>query len=319
MKFLRDALAMLCLVGMLTSCGGHDDDDFGNLAVVAQQRGFTALLAAAEKAGISGILKAERADVTVFAPSNAAFDTLATQLGFANATELVTALPASDLGKILSYHVVTGSRYASDIRTAGATLPTTYRFEGAAVTLAVKPGSGIVVTDAALSDSTVTAADVRADNGVIQVIDKVLVPPGVLSVVQMAQANPAAFSALVGAVVSAGLAPTLGGTGSFTVFAPVNTAFAAAPSGLSTSQLASVLAYHVLPQQVLSTAIPFGTPIPTLDVKTLDGATVPPQTITINSDLTITDTTPVPAKILATDVRAANGVIHVIGKVLIPR
>ena len=59
-------------------------------------------------------------------------------------------------------------------------------------------------------------------------------------------------------------------------------------------------------------------PVATLNTKTLAGATVPAQNITINSNLTIKDTTATAASILATDVRASNGVIHVIGKVLIP-
>jgi len=318
MKFLRRSLAVLCLAGVLASCGGSDDH-VGSLATVAQQRGFTALLAASSKAGITGTLEAGNADLTVFAPTDAAFDALAVQLGFATAGDLVNALPASDLNKLLQYHVIGGTRYASDLQAAGTSLPTTYRFEGAAATLGLKTGSSLAVTDAVLADATVTIPDVRANNGVIHAVDKVLIPPGVLNVVQMAQANPAAFSSLVGAVVATGLGPTLSGPGPFTVFAPVNAAFAAAPPGLTTSQLASVLTYHVLPGQVLSTAIPFGTPVATLDTMTLDGATIAPQTLTINRDLTITDTTTSAASILATDVRAVNGVIHVIGKVLIPR
>ena len=317
MKMLKKGLAIFCLMGLLTSCGGHDD--FGNLVTVAQERGFTALLAASDKAGITGTLQAEDANLTVFAPTNAAFDTLAKQLGFANAAELVNALPASELSKILQYHVVAGAKYAAEIRTGATSLPSTYRFEGTAAALGLKTGSGLIVTDAVLAEASVTAADVRADNGVIHAVDKVLVPPGVLNVVQMAQANPASFSSLVEAVVATGLAPTLSGAGPFTVFAPVNTAFAAAPAGLTSSQLTSVLTYHVLPAQVLSTAIPFGTPVATLDTTTLAGATVAAQTLTINSNLTITDTTTSAASILATDVRAVNGVIHVIGKVLIPR
>jgi uncharacterized surface protein with fasciclin (FAS1) repeats len=176
----------------------------------------------------------------------------------------------------------------------------------------------VAITDAVLATSNVTIADLRADNGVLHGVDKVLVPPGVLNVVQMAQANPTSFSSLVGAIGATGLAPTLSGAGPFTVFAPTNAAFLAAPTGLTTSQLTSVLTYHVLAGQVLSSAIPFGRPVATLDTKTLAGATVLAQTITINSNLTITDTTAIAGNILATDVRASNGVIHVIGKVLIP-
>ncbi|MBK9347629.1 MAG: fasciclin domain-containing protein [Burkholderiales bacterium] len=134
----------------------------------------------------------------------------------------------------------------------------------------------------------------------------------------MALANPGVFSSLTGAVVATNLATTLSGTGPFTVFAPTNTAFSSAPSGLSTSQLSSVLLYHVVSGEVLSTGIPFGTPVPTLNTKNLVGATVSAQTITINNNLTIADTTATAASIAATDVRASNGVIHVIGKVLIP-
>jgi len=263
-------------------------------------------------------LTAPNANLTVFAPTDAAFSTLASQLGFANAGAMVTALSAADLGKILTYHVLPGTKSAADLNVGGATQATAYTFSGSAARLALNTSSGVVITDAALATARVTMADVGANNGVIHVIDKVLVPPGVLNVVQMAQANPGTFSALVAAVVATDLAPTLSGAGPFTVFAPTNTAFTGAPSGLSTSQLSSVLLYHVVSGQVLSTGIPLGTPVATLDTTTLAGATVAAQTITINSNLTITDTTVTAGNILATDVRASNGVIHVIGKVLIP-
>jgi transforming growth factor-beta-induced protein len=172
--------------------------------------------------------------------------------------------------------------------------------------------------DAVLATAKVSSADVAASNGVIHAVDKVLVPPGVLNVVQMAQANPAVFSSLVGAVVKTNLAGTLSGTGPFTVFAPTNTAFASAPANLSDAQLKSVLLYHVLSSQVLSSDIPFGTAVNTLNTTNLNNATVPAQTITINNNLTITDTQNSAAKITATDVRGSNGVIHVIDKVLIP-
>ena len=170
----------------------------------------------------------------------------------------------------------------------------------------------MAITDAVLTTARVTAANVEASNGIIHAIDKVLVPPGVLNVVQMAQANPL-FDTLVGAVVTANLQGTLSGTGPFTVFAPTNDAFAAIAStvaGLTPAQLTTVLTYHVLGSQVLAANIPFGTPVNTLAAQTITiNATTPP---------TITDKTATPAPIVATDVRASNGVIHVIGKVLLP-
>lgn len=311
-------LSMATLMAtLLASCGGSSTK-YRNLAEVAQSNNFNALLAAVNKAGLGGALAAPGANLTVFAPTDAAFATLATQLGFASATELVAALPAADLAKILNYHIAAGTRYSVDLKSAGTTLPTAYTFDGAAARLGLNTSSGVVLSDAVLTQANVIKADVHANNGVIHGIDKVLIAPGVLNVVQMAQANPSSFSSLVGAVVATGLAPTLSGAGPFTVFAPTNAAFAAAPTGLTTAQLRSVLTYHVLPVQVLASAIPFGTPVATLDTRTLAGATVAPQTITINANLTITDTTSTPASIVATDVRASNGVIHVIGKVLIP-
>jgi uncharacterized surface protein with fasciclin (FAS1) repeats len=310
-------IAGLAIVGAVVSaCGGSGlDEEPGSLAEVAQQGGFTALVAAAQRAGLDDDLAAASANLTVFAPTNAAFNTLATQLGFADATAMVNALSPQALASILTYHVLPARRTAADLTAGGATQATAYSFDGAPATLAVGTTGGVRLTDAALTQATVTTANVAASNGVIHVVDKVLVPPGVLTVVQMAQVNPA-FSTLVGAVVQAGLADDLSATGPFTVFAPTNDAFAAIAdtvAGLTEPQLQTVLTYHVVGAQVLSSGIPFGTP-----VDTLAG-----QSITINAGTapviaTITDTTATPSTIVAVDVRASNGVIHVIDKVLLP-
>ena len=318
MEFLMKRISILTLVSLFSACGGGSTS-YGSLAEVAQKNGFTAFLVAVNKAGISSTLTAQNANLTVFAPTDAAFGTLANQLGFVNAGAMVTALSASDLAKILTYHVVPGTKYAADLQSGGATQTTAYSFGGTATSLKLNTSTGVVITDAVLASSNVTTANVRADNGVIHVIDKVLVPPGVLNIVQMAQVNPGTFSSLVAAAVSTGLVPTLSSTGPFTVFAPTNIAFSTAPTGLTTGQLMTVLTYHVLSGQVLSAGIPFGLPVATLATTNLAGATVAAQRITINSSpLSITDTTATLAAILATDVRASNGVIHVIGKVLIP-
>ena len=309
-RWIHRVVAALA-IATLAACGGDDDPPPGNLAEVAQANGLTALSAAATKAGLVSTLTNPSASLTVFAPTNAAFNTLATQLGFADAGAMVNALPAPALANILSYHVLGARKSAADLAAGGSTQATAYTFGGAPAALTLNTSSGVTITDAVLTNARVTAADVPASNGVVHVIDKVLVPPGVLNIVQMAQANPA-FSTLVGAVVTAYLQGTLSGTGPFTVFAPTNDAFAAIATtvaGLTTPQLTTVLTYHVLAGQVLSSQIPFGTP-----VNTVSG-----QAITINaSPLSITDTTGTPAPIVATDVRASNGVIHVVGKVLIP-
>jgi transforming growth factor-beta-induced protein len=229
---------------------------------------------------------------------------------------MVNALPSSALASILSYHVLPTQKSAASLTAGGASQPTIYTFSGQAATLAVSTTGGVKFGDAVLTQATVTTADVPASNGVIHVIDKVLVPPGVLTVVQMAQANPAAFSTLVGAVVSANLAGTLSGAGPFTVFAPTNDAFAAIATtvaGLTTQQLSTVLTYHVVSAQVLSSGIPFGTPVATVSGQNITITAGPAPTIA-----RITDNTTAPKSIVAVDVRASNGVIHVLSGVLIP-
>jgi len=310
-KWLKFA-ASAGIVVALAACGGNSDSGPGNIVQVAQANGFTALTAAVTKAGLTSALSSNTASLTVFAPTDAAFGTLATQLGFSNATALVDALPASALASILSYHVLPTKQTAAALEAGPATQGTIDSYNGADATITVSTSGGVSIQDADLTTAHVTTPDVAASNGVIHVVDKVLVPPGVLNIVQMAQVNPT-FSTLVGAVVSANLQGTLSGAGPFTLFAPTNDAFAAISStvaGLTTAQLTEVLTYHVLPEQVLAANIPFGTPV----------TTVEGQAITINAGTppTITDSTSTPAPIVATDVRASNGVIHVIGKVLIP-
>ena len=315
-----------CAVVLVAACGGGSDDPPptpptpppGTIAAEATARGFTALVAAANKAGLVPALSAGSASLTVFAPTDAAFTTLATKLGFASATAMVTALDGATLAKILQYHVLPSRKTAADLVAGGATQPTLYSFEGAASTLALTTTGGVKITDEVLTQASVTTADVPASNGVIHVIDKVLVPPGVLTVVQMAQLNPT-FSVLVEAVVAANLATTLSGTGPFTVFAPTNDAFTAALSELgltkaqllASSGLAGILTYHVVAGNVRAANV-VALPKPAR-VTTVQGTA-----FTVGTTLAITDARARIANLVATDVIGSNGVIHVIDKVLLP-
>ncbi len=130
------------------------------------------------------------------------------------------------------------------------------------------------------------------------------------TIVDVASSNPD-FSTLVTAVQAAGLAETLSGEGPFTVFAPTNEAFAAVPAEVLDKLLADkealtkVLTYHVVPGQVMAADVTPG------DVTTVEGS---PATISDDAGtLKIGDAT-----IVATDVAASNGVIHVIDAVLVP-
>jgi len=307
-------------VAVLAACGGSDDPaPPGNLAQVATGAGFNSLVAAADKAGLVPALSDPNANLTVFAPTDAAFTALATSLGFASASAMVTALDGPTLAKILTYHVLPARKDAAALIAGGPTQATLYNFPGTTpTTLALNTTSGVKVTDAALNQATVTSANVAASNGVIHVIDKVLVPPGVLNLVQMAQTN-SSLSILVEAVVAANLAPTLSGAGPFTVFAPNNGAFAAALTELQTTKaallanpaLGSILTYHAV-AGALRAADVVALPKPAV-VTTVQGGT-----FSVGADLAITDRGGRVATLLATDVIASNGVVHVIDKVLLP-
>ncbi len=316
-KVLLSSLAGAAALA-LAGCGGGDDPAAPatpstplNLVGLAQSDArFTTLVSAVVKAGLDGALSGTT-ELTVFAPTNAAFDAAATAIGLADGPALVAALPGTELAKVLQYHVVAGRNLAASLTTGN--LGTLYSFSGSAATLSVNTTAGVQITDEILTVATVTTADLQASNGVIHVIDKLLVPPGVLNIVQMAQLN-STFSSLVNAVVATGLTGTLNNANAtLTVFAPTNAAFQVADATiqtLTTAQIATVLEYHVLNSVVLSSAIPFGAPV----------ATRAGQNITINNPGTpsITDTTATPASIVAVDINASNGVIHVIDKVLIP-
>jgi len=318
MKSWLKLLLVASTATVLAACGS-DDDEPGNLAEVAASAGFDTLVAAADKAGLVPALSDPSNNLTVFAPTDEAFTSLAKSLGFADGDAMVAALDGTTLAKILTYHVLPTNENAGELLAGPATQDTLYEFEGKQATVAVDTTSGVKLSDAALNQATVTKPNVEASNGVIHVIDKMLVPPGVFTVVQMAQSNPN-FSVLVEAVVAADLAETLSGEGPFTVFGPTNDAFSTTLSFLGTTKeallanpaLAGILTYHVVSGDVRAAdvvALPKPATVPTL----LAG-----KTFSVDANLVITDGTGRKANLLATDVIASNGVIHVINNVLLP-
>ncbi|MEY4401856.1 MAG: hypothetical protein RL072_1721 [Actinomycetota bacterium] len=130
-------------------------------------------------------------------------------------------------------------------------------------------------------------------------------------IVAVASGNPD-FSTLVAAIQAAGLVETLQGAGPFTVFAPTNAAFDALPEGLleklllpeNVAVLTAILTYHVVPGQVMSTDVTAG------DVATVEGSTI---AITTDGGVKVNG-----ANVVAVDVAASNGVIHVIDQVIVP-
>jgi len=166
----------------------------------------------------------------------------------------------------------------------------------------------------------VIAADNLATNGVVHIIDGVLIPPATPNIVKLAE-SVKDLSTLVAAVVAGGLADTLSSPGPFTVFAPTNEAFAALPAGVlaklmkpeNKKELVDILTYHVLPEQVLSKDLK-----PFQAVKTVEGkplhVTEWGGKVRLGPSLESKDL----KNVIKADNLASNGVVHVIDGVLLP-
>jgi len=301
-------LMVVAIATLLTACWDDPADPPPKNVVQTAQADprFSILVEALTAADLATTLSGT-GPFTVFAPTNDAFAALLTELGVSKA-DLLANKPL--LTAVLKYHVLAGKVPKASVPLGKAITP----LDGGIFKIDAV-GSALVVTDGRNRTSNITATDLGASNGVIHVIDKVLLPAD-KNIVQTAQALPD-FSILVEAVVAANLQGTLSGTGPFTVFAPTNAAFAALLTELGitkdalladTALLTKVLTYHVVNGRVLKADVPVGTPI----------ATVQGGTFTVDGTLAITDENGRKANITATDVLTSNGVIHVIDKVILP-
>lgn len=269
-----------------------------DIPTVATSTGtHTALVAALSQANLVATLQGD-GPFTVFAPTDQAFADAGIDL-----TSFDTDAENDTLVDILTYHVVSGSVLSSAL-TDGLTATA---LNGDDVTFTVND-AGVKVNDA-----NVTAADVVASNGVVHIIDKVLMPPADLVDIPTIATGTGVHDSLVAALSKADLVTTLQGDGPFTVFAPTDEAFAAAGIDLSTFEtdeeiaaLADILTYHVVSGSVLSTALTDG-----MTATALNGDDV---TFTVNdAGVKVND-----ANVVTADVAASNGVVHVIDKVLMP-
>jgi len=272
--------------------------------VVVESEDHTTLEAAVIAAGLAETLAGE-GPFTIFAPTDAAFEALPE-----GTLDALLADPTGDLTTILQYHVVGGAKVLSSDLMDGQTAVT---LQGAEIRV-TKNDDGVFINDTI----KVTAADIEADNGVVHVIDAVLLPPPPeeelpASVVEII-VNSEDHDTLEMAVIAAALAETLGGEGPFTVFAPTDAAFAALPEGTldalladPTGDLTTILQYHVVAGKVLSSDLMDGQ-----TAATLEGSEI---RVTKNDDgVFINDT----VKVTVADIEADNGVVHVIDAVLLP-
>lgn len=264
---------------------------------LGDQTNFSVLTAAVVKAELLPALTNPFAKLTVFAPTNTAFTNALTALDL-TAEEL---LSSPDLADILTYHVLGAAVLSDSIKNGQIVTP----LNNANTLKLTKTGTGSVYVNQAM----VTTANVSADNGLVHVLNAVVLP--VETVVDVALGDQASFSTLTAAVVKAELLPALSDPFSlFTVFAPTNTAFNNLATALNTNlngilalpNLKDILLYHVLGDEVLSTELTAG------KVATLSG-----QNIRISlMPVRVND-----ADVTTADVASDNGVVHVINKVLV--
>jgi transforming growth factor-beta-induced protein len=260
---------------------------------------FTTLVAAVTAAGLVDTLKGE-GPFTVFAPTDDAF----AKLPAGTVETLLKPENLEQLKSILLYHVVAGKVMAADV----VTLESADTVFGKPVTVKVDMGNVYI------NDAQVILTDIETSNGVIHVIDTVLLPPADLTDIVDTAVADGRFTTLVAAVTAAGLVDTLKGEGPFTVFAPTDDAFAKLPEGTVESllkpenlaQLKNILLYHVVAGKVMAA-----------DVVTLEKAETvlgPSVKVTVDgSKVMIND-----AEVIITDIETSNGVIHVIDTVILP-
>ena len=301
-----------------------------NIPATAVSTGnHTSLVAALAHANLVGALSAE-GPYTVFAPTDAAFE----EMGL-NLSDFDTQEENDTLAMILSYHVTMGSVMSSDLS------------DGMEVnTLIQEPitvnfyGEDTVVLN---GDATVTSANVETSNGIIHIIDKVLMPPSLTTVtppvgeicydmdthtvdlskteetcdemwipsvdIPTTAAATTIHTSLVAALEKANLTTTLKGEGPFTVFAPSDAAFTAAGislDDLDADTLANILTYHVVSGKVMSTDLSNGMMATALNGGTLVFS-ISEGSVSVNG-----------ANVILANVPVSNGVIHVIDKVMIP-
>jgi transforming growth factor-beta-induced protein len=294
----------------LSSCEDDKDDiiidiphtEKSVVQIASDDENFSLLVEALTKADLVSALEGD-GPFTVFAPTNTAFENLFTQLGVNG----IDDLSAEALTPILLYHVVNAKAISTDLSTGYITTMNTTTPDNMGSSLLVSVDMGVMLN----GTSTVTTADLLGKNGVIHVIDQVLVQP---SIVDIALSNPN-FSILVEALVKADLVTALSATGPFTVFAPTNAAFEALFIDLNVSGIADltaealtpILLYHVVGDNVNASEVMTGM-VPTLNTSAQLNIKVSDMGVMLNDN----------ANVVVVDVQGSNGVIHAIDQVLLP-
>ncbi len=296
MRMMLKNLLAVALSAVVAASSFAAEKDIVDTAVAAGK--FKTLAAALGAADLVEALKGD-GPFTVFAPTDDAF----AKLPKGTVETLLKPENKAKLASILTYHVVSGSVKADQVvKLTGATTLNGQQVD-------IKVADGKVTVDGA----TVVTTDIACSNGVIHVIDAVILPADK----NLAETAVAAgkFSTLVAAAKAAGLVEALSGEDALTVFAPTDEAFAKLPKGTvdsllkpeNKSKLAEILKYHIVAGRVYSSAA-----VAAKSAETLQGSAIK---ITVSDKGAMVNE----SKLVMTDIDASNGVIHVIDAVLMPQ
>jgi uncharacterized surface protein with fasciclin (FAS1) repeats len=269
------------------------DQDIVDTAVAAGN--FTTLVTAVKSAGLVETLKSD-GPFTVFAPTDEAF----AKLPKATLDSLLLPANKDKLTQILTYHVVPKRLTAADVlkRKVFRTVQGQPLFLTGGAEKPMINGANLVKTD------------IRCSNGVIHVMDTVILPPPANQDIVATLVSSSDFKTLVAAVKAAKLVDTLRGEGPYTVFAPNDEAFAQLPAGTLDSllkpenadKLTAILTYHVVSGKAMAADV----------VKTREAKTVQGQNVAISPTLD-------GARVIYADIPCSNGIIHVIDAVVLPK
>ncbi|HLO80397.1 MAG TPA: fasciclin domain-containing protein [Chitinophagaceae bacterium] len=300
-KMMRLLSAVFLLITVfMVSCSENNENTVPapvpNIAqIVSQSPNFSTLNAAVAKAGLGDAL-ATTQNITVFAPDNAAFA--------ASGITSVDGFTAAQLQAILLYHV-----FGQKVSSSAIPVSDTLKSLNTANIYASRNVNGVFT-----NGFKVKQADILGSNGVIHVIEKVMIPP-TQTIAQIAAADTT-LSFLVTALTNTGLLPAVQAAGKLTVFAPTNQAFRDAGitdvNALPVQILEPILKYHVLGTNVFSSDLVNGA-----TAVTLQGGTVT-VTATPTATVKITTSAQPASPITAANIVAKNGVVHKIGRVMIP-
>lgn len=300
------------------------DMQLPNLVEAAEAAGLTTLLQAVT--AVDGLADAllDAEAITVFAPTNEAFDNALEAFNANNLNELVEAIGGVEaLENVLGFHVVPAVAFKADLAEGEQTVPT---LSGTELTV-TKNGTSVSVTDVNGSTFNVVQADVAIENGVVHVIDGVLLPIEIEELPNLVEAaTEAGLTTLLDAVTAVdGLADALLDAEAITVFAPTNEAFGDALEAFDADNLdelvtaiggidnlETVLGFHVVPVVAFADDLAEGSQtVPTLAGQELE--------ITKNNgNVSVTDVDGNTFNVIAADVAIENGVVHVIDGVLLP-